>query len=157
MPARSRYGRCGAIVFRQERQIIVDHVLEIRDIQATGGHFSGHQHPQLALGELAQGAATAALSLVAVHHGRLDAVEVQLGHQLVAALAGTGKHQHLRPVLPMSSEQLALALLLHRIDGVADGIGGGVLLVDAHYLGLVQHQVGQLFTASEKVAENSRF
>ena len=134
------------IIFRQEGQIVVDHVLQIRDVQTTGGHFGGDQHPYLAFHELAQGAATAALGLLAMDHGGLDAVEVQLFHQHITALAGTGKHQHLLPVLLADElgEQLALALLLHRIDGVADGIGGGVLLVDADDLRSVQHQVGQL-------------
>ncbi len=57
------------IILGEEGEVIVDHVLQIRDIQTAGGHFGGDQHPNLALHKVAQGAAAAALSLVTMHHG----------------------------------------------------------------------------------------
>ena len=133
------------IVFCQEGQIVIDHILEIRNIQAAGGHFGGYQYPYLAFLEFSERPAAAALGFFTVHYGTGDTVEIQLLDQMIRIFTGGGKHQHLLPVLAPDKfrQEFTLAALLYRVDYLADGHRCGVLAVGRDDLGLVHYLIGQ--------------
>ena len=87
------------IVFRHVRQLEVDHMGQLIDVQAACGDVGGHQHPYRAVLESGQGAGARTLRLVAVDRGRGQAVAVELLGQAVRSVLGAGEHQHLAPVV----------------------------------------------------------
>src|SRR3990167_2702397 len=83
------------VVFGHIGQLVVHHVGQHVDVDATGGDVCGHQHLQVAGLELAQGLCAGALALVTVDgHGR-DALLFQVLDQAVGAVLHAREHQHL--------------------------------------------------------------
>ena len=129
------FGTCAAgatdavyIIFRHVGQLEVDHVGQLINVDPAGCDVGGHEHPQGARLELAEGACAGALALVAVDgHGR-DAVLVQVLDQAIGAVLHAREHQHLMPVLAFDQvgQQLALAVAINRVNLLRDGLGGGI-------------------------------
>ena len=67
------------IVFGIVRQLVVDDIFELLNIQSARGHIGGHQRANLALLKIFQCFLTRTLGFIAVDRLGLDAV---LGHLL---------------------------------------------------------------------------
>ncbi|SVM48942.1 Uncharacterised protein [Klebsiella pneumoniae] len=104
---RQRFARCrGAtgttntvhIVFRYVWQLVVHHVRKLFNVQTARGDIGRHQHANATGFKVSQRAGTRALALVAMNGGAADAVFIKLLRQMVSAVLGAGKDQHLLPV-----------------------------------------------------------
>src|SRR5579859_7811941 len=74
-------------VFGDVGQIVVDDVRDVLDVDAASGNVSGHEHAILPALEPREGGSTLRLRAVAVNHGGVDALTVQvLGDAFGAAL-----------------------------------------------------------------------
>src|SRR5450830_963834 len=118
-----RAGAAGAadtvdIVFWNVRQVVVDHVGQLVDVDAARGDVGGDQHLQGAVLEFRQGLGAGRLALVAVDRHRADAVRAQLLHQFIGAMLGAGKYQHLGPVvrLDQMGQHGVLLVAVDRVD-----------------------------------------
>jgi hypothetical protein len=147
------------VVLRHVRQLEVDHVRQLVDVEAAGGDVGGHQHAHVAALEAGQRPRAGALALVAVDGGGGEAVGLQLLGQAVGAVLGAGEDQHLAPVVgaDQMAQQLALAVRSTGCTTWRYGLGGGVARRDLDQLRAVQQPVREVLISSEKVAENSRF
>ena len=67
--------------------------VDVVDVDPAGGHVGGHQHVELALGEVPQGPLPGALAQVAVDGHGLDALTVELEGQAVGAPLGADEHE----------------------------------------------------------------
>ncbi|VVO42269.1 hypothetical protein PS723_05984 [Pseudomonas fluorescens] len=85
------------IVFVDVRQLEVDHVWQLVDIQAAGGDIGGNQDPHFAGLEVGQGFGSGVLALVTVDGNGGEAVLVQILGQAVGAVLGAGENQDLFP------------------------------------------------------------
>ena len=116
------------VVFFNVRQLEVDHVGQLVDIQAAGGDIGGHQDAHLASLEVGQGFGAGVLALVTVdRHGR-QAVLVQVLGQAVGAVLGAGEHQHLFPGASGNQVRQQRALVAGRQaeDALFDALDRGV-------------------------------
>ena len=120
------------IGFRHIGQVVLDHVADRVDVDATRGDIGGHQNPDLASFEVGQGAFPLALALVAVDGGCVDAGLLQaLGHAVCTALgAGEDDHALEGGVIEQFAQQGAFALLLHKHHALVDAFHRGGLRGD---------------------------
>ena len=134
------------IVFRHVRQVEVDHVRQLVDVDAACGDVGGDQHAQRVGFELRKRARAGGLALVAVNRQRRDAVARELLGQAAGTVLGAREDQHLVPVVVAHKlgEQFALALAVHRIDALLDRLSRGVAACDFDQRRLVEQTVSQL-------------
>ena len=133
------------VVFGHIGQLVVHHVGQHVDVDATRGDVRGHQHLQVAGLELAQGLGAGALALVAVDgHGR-DALLFQVLDQAVGTVLHAREHQHLMPVVGLDQvgQQVFLLLATDRVHLLGNGLGRGIATGDLDHLRGVQQAVGQ--------------
>ncbi len=118
---------------------------QLVDVDAARRDVGCHQHLQAAILEFRQRLGTRRLALVAVDRHRADAVLAQLFHQLVGAMLGARKHQHLVPVVRLDQvrQHRVLLVAVHRVDFLRDHFHGRVAARDLDRLRIVQQAVGQ--------------
>ena len=140
------------IIFRGVRQLEVDHIGQLRHIQAASGDIGGHQYAQFAFLEPRQRFQTRALSLVAVNGFGLQAVALQFTRQTVGAELGLAKHDDLAHLARFDQmrQQMALFEGIHRVNNLLDLIVGGVLTRDLHRLRRLHEISGQPFDLRRK-------
>ncbi|OFA04350.1 hypothetical protein DUGA2_26240 [Duganella sp. HH101] len=133
------------IVLRNVRQVVVDHVRQLVDVDAARGDIGGHQHLQLVVLELGQRLGARRLALVAVDRHGADAVVAQLFDQLVGAVLGAGEHQHLVPVVGLDQvrQHRVLLVAVDRVDQLGDHFDRRIAARHFDHGGLVQQAVGQ--------------
>ncbi|OFA01229.1 hypothetical protein DUPY_21870 [Duganella phyllosphaerae] len=133
------------IVFRHVRQVVVDHVRQLVDVDTARGDVGGDQHLQRAVLELAQRAGTGRLALVAVNGHGGDAVATQFFHQVVGAVLGAGKYQHLGPLVGLDQvgQHRVLLVAVDRVDLLRDHFHGRVAAGDFNRCRVVQQAIGQ--------------
>ena len=143
------------VIFRYVRQLVVHHVRQLFDIQTTGGDIGRHQHANAAGFKVGQRAGTRSLALVAMDRRAADAVFIKLLREVVGAMLGAGKHQHLLPVAfaDQLRQQFALAALINEMDVLGDLLGRGVATRHFHFQRVVQQFLGQ---ALDLVGEGGR-
>ena len=134
------------VVFRHVRQLVVDHVRQLLDVEAASRHFRGHQRRDAVFLEVLQRLHARVLALVAVDGHGIDAGALQLLREAVRAMLGAREHQHLVPVALVDEmrEQVALVLLRHAIGALLHLVGGGIARRHLHAHGVAQEAVGQL-------------
>ena len=153
---RQRFTRCrGApgttdtvhIVFWYVWQLVVHHVRQLFNIQTARGDIGGHQYANAARFKVSQCAGTRALALVAVNSGAADAVFIELFRQMVCAVLGAGKDQHLLPVTFTDHlrQQLAFALFIDKMHQLAHLLRGGVAAGDFDLQRVMQQLFRQRF------------
>ena len=76
------------------RDVVVEHVADALHVQAARGHVGGHQHVELAVLELLDGALALLLLDVAVDRAGGHAARLQLLGQLLGGRLGPGEHDH---------------------------------------------------------------
>ena len=128
---------------------------QLFDIQTAGGDIGRHQHANAAGFKVGQRAGTRSLALVAMDRRAADAVFVELFREVVGAMLGTGKHQHLLPVAFADKlrQQFTLAVLVNKMDVLGDLLGRGVTTRHFHFQRVVQQFLGQ---ALDLVGEGRR-
>jgi len=86
-----------------------------------------------------------ALALVAVDSGGGDAVFIQLFRQMVSAVLGAGKHQHLPPVVfaDQVRQQFTLAFLVHKVHVLGHQFGRGIAAHHFHRRRIGEQLPGQ--------------
>ena len=134
------------IVLRNVRQLVVDDVRQLLDVQAAGRHFGGHQRRDAVVLEIRECAHACALALVAMDRSGADAGALQLLGQAIGTVLGAGEDQHLEPVaiLDQVGQQVPLVVLWHLVDGLVHAISGRVAHRHFHRDRVVQHAVGEL-------------
>src|SRR3990167_7970331 len=134
------------VIFFDIRQLEVDHVRQLIDIQAAGGDISGYQNAYLAGLEVSQGFGAGVLALVTVDRHSRQAVFIQVLGQAVGAMLGTGKHQYLFPGASCDqvSEQGALVAGLDAEYTLFDALDRGVRRRDFDAFWVVQQLAGQI-------------
>ncbi|CCK17878.1 hypothetical protein BN136_3888 [Cronobacter universalis NCTC 9529] len=120
---------------------------QLFDIQTARGDISRHQYANAAGFEIRQRAGTGALALVAVDSRGGNAVFIQLLRQMVGAVFGTGKHQHLLPVAVANQirKQFPLAFFIHEMHMLRDLLGGRVAARHFHFFRVAQQFFRQRF------------
>jgi hypothetical protein len=80
-----------------------------------------------------------------VDGGGGEAVFVELLGEAVGAVLGAGEDQHLAPVVgaDQMAEQLALAVAVHRVHDLLDGLGGGVARATSISFGLFSSRLAR--------------
>ena len=97
-----RTGRTGArrsadamdIVFRDVRQLEVDDVRHVFDIDPACGDVGGHEHPGVARAKTGERALALRLRFVAVNGGGLDTGVREMPHDPVGAVLRSGEDEH---------------------------------------------------------------
>ena len=122
------------VVVGRVRQVEVDDVRQLLDVEAARRDVGRDQHADLARLEVVERLHALGLRAVAVDRGRVHALAVQLVGEPVRADPGRDEDQHLvdAPRLDEVHEELALALARHRMDDVRDELRGRVLRRDLH-------------------------
>ena len=134
--------------FGDVRNLKIDHVRKLVDVDAACGNVRGYQHPGGAVLEIAQGILAGRLALVAVDGLCGNTVFDQIFDHLVRAVLGAGEDQdrrHLRGhVVQQVAQQKALAFLVHLVDGLGNFFGRGGHGGHGYPNRPVQQHVGQL-------------
>ncbi len=133
------------IVFGHRRQVIVDHVRQVINVQSARSDVGGHQYAYLIALELMQRLGARTLRFIAVDGGGGEAFAIELLGKAISAMFGAREHQHLLPLVGAHQmlQQRALVALVHRVDGLVDGLGGSVARCHINACGLAQHLLGQ--------------
>ncbi|VVE20874.1 hypothetical protein PEP31012_03141 [Pandoraea eparura] len=134
------------IVFRHFRQVEVDHMGQLVDVDAACGDIGRDQHLQRATLEFGECARAGTLTLVAVNGERRNAALRELLGQSVRTVLGAREHKYLEPVVLAHEvfEQFALAIAVDRVDLLRDGLGGRVATRHFDQRGRLEQAVGQL-------------
>ncbi len=133
------------VVFADIGDLVVHHVRQIVDVDATGGDVGGHQRADGAGLETFERLGASGLALVAMQRHRRHAVFVQVIGHVVGAELGAGEHQHLAPVVLLDdvNQQRFLLATAHRVDGLPDALHRGVGRRDLDVLRVAEEAVGQ--------------
>ncbi|VVE50525.1 hypothetical protein PCE31107_04673 [Pandoraea cepalis] len=134
------------IVLRHFRQVEVDHVGQLVDVDAARGNIGRNQHLQCAALEFGERARAGALTLVTVNGERRNAALRELLGEPVRAVLGAREHEHLEPVVLTHEvfEQLALTVAIDRVDLLRDGFRRRVATRHFDERGRLEQAVGQL-------------
>jgi hypothetical protein len=134
------------VILGHVRQIVVDDVRQLLDVEPPCRDVRCHQHAQLAVLEALQRSRARVLALVAVDRIRLDAAAFELFRQPVCAALGLAEHQNLVPVARAHEmrEQVALAILRYRVHTLRDQFGGRIAARDLHLRRIPQERPGEL-------------
>ncbi len=134
------------VIFRHVRQLEVHYLRQLVDIEATGRDVGRHHHAHAAVLEAGQCTGTGTLALVAVNGGGTDAVFFKPLGNAVGDMLGTGKDQHLLPVVAgdQVAQQGNLVGLVARVHQLLDTLGGAVARGDFNDCRVVQQASGQL-------------
>ena len=87
------------IILGHVGQFKVDHLRQLVDIQASRPNIGSNQHSYITTLETSQRLGPCTLALVAMDRGSADAIALQTLRQAVGDVFGTGKDQHLFPVM----------------------------------------------------------
>ena len=132
------------VVLGHVRQLEVDDVRQLVDVDAAGGDVGRHQHLQVALLEVGERLGARGLALVAVDRHRRDVVLQQVLDQAVGAVLHAREDEHLVPVVLLDEvdQQVLLHLAADRVHLLRDQLGGLVAARDLDQHRRVQEPVG---------------
>ena len=133
------------VVVGRVRQVEVDHVRQLLDVEPARRDVGRDEDPHLARLELLERLHALDLRPVAVDRGGMHALAVQLVGEPVCADARRDEDEHLLHAARLDEmhEQLALALARHRVDDVRDQVRGRVLRRDLHGNRVAQEGLGE--------------
>ncbi|VVO41641.1 hypothetical protein PS691_05795 [Pseudomonas fluorescens] len=133
------------IVFVDVRQLEVDHVRQLVDIQAASGDIGSNQDPHFTGLEIGQGFGAGVLALVPVNGNGGEAVLVQVLGQAVGAVLGAGEDQDLFPGTGSNQVRQQRTLVAGRQAEypLLDTLDRGVRWRDFDALRVVQQLPGQ--------------
>ena len=115
------------VAFRLVREVEVDHVRQVDDVEAPGGDVRRHEHSRHAPLEARQRLLARVLRLVAVDRLGPDLVALELLGDRVGAVLGAREDERVLDGRAVEKvlEQLDLFGFLHVVDPVLHGLGGG--------------------------------
>ena len=122
------------VVFRHERQVVIDHERQVGDVEAARRDVGGDKDVDAPRLEVAQGTCAGVLTLVAVNHRRADSRAIQMLADAVRAALRLAEYQRL-PFLRRREhvpQDAALPCLRNRVDPVADRGRYELTLRDVH-------------------------
>ena len=127
------------VIFRHVRQLVVHHVRQLFNVEATGSDVGRHQRTRISPDLKSASARVRAWLLLPWNGGAADAVFIQLFRQVVCAVLGAGKDQHLLPVALTDhlGEQFRCAFI-HKVDVLRHLLRGGVAARDFHFQRVMQ-------------------
>ncbi len=110
------------VVLGDHRQLVVDDVRQLFDVEAARGNLGCNEDRCTAGLEVVERPDPLALALVAVDRGRGDAVAGELLGEAVRAVLGSGEDERLLDAAALHEvrQQLALALPVDRQDELRD-------------------------------------
>ncbi len=135
------------IIFRYVWQFIVDDVRQLFDIQTARSDIGRHQYANVTRFKISQRTGTRTLRFIPVDRRTADAIFIELFSQMVSAMFGTGKHQHLLPV-PFPNhmrQQFAFAFLINKVNMLGHLIRRGIAACHFDFQRVVQQFFRQSF------------
>ena len=107
-------------------EIVIDHVRDAVDVDATGRDIGGDQDRDVAVLEALERTLTRALGLVAVDGGGADVRSVELLDELVRPVLGAREHERAVDALGAEDmlEERTLVALRDMVDRLLDLLGG---------------------------------
>ncbi len=135
------------IIFRYVWQFIVDDVRQLFDIQTARSDIGRHQYANVTRFKISQRTGTRTLRFIPVDRRTTDAIFIELLSQMVSAVFGTGKHQHLLPV-PFTNhvrQQFAFAFLINKVNVLGHLIRRGIAACHFDFQRVVQQFFRQGF------------
>src|SRR5690606_33245387 len=134
------------VVLRDVRQLEVDHMRQLVDVQPAGSDVSGNQYADPVCLEVGQRLGACALALVTVDSRSGQPILFQIFGQAVGTVLGAGKDQHLLPGThgDQVSDQRALVTGRHAIHPLVDALDSGVQGGNLDARRIVQQTIGQL-------------
>ena len=114
------------VAFRLVREVEVDHVRQVDDVEAPGGDVRRHEHSRRAPLEARQRLLARVLRLVAVDRLGPDRVALELLGDRVGAVLGAGEDERVLDGRAVQEvlEELDLLGFLHEVDPLLHGLGG---------------------------------
>ncbi|MDR9095843.1 hypothetical protein FEP46_05607 [Burkholderia multivorans] len=134
------------VVFRELRQIVVEHVRDARNVDAAGRDVGRDQHAHAALAQRTDRAVTCALRQVAVQRGRLEAGVGEAAGQLIGVDLGRREDDRLveRGVAQQVIEQAILVVaIVDVVDRLRDVRARFEALLDLDALRILQQAARQ--------------
>ena len=127
------------IVLRLVRQLEVDDVWEILDVEAARRHVRGHENLDEASSERLEGAGSLRLAAVAVDRRGADAASVQIRSQPARADLAACEDQNLLHRVPPDQvdQQVGLPGLIDRVQDLGQVVGDAVARRHFDDLGIV--------------------
>ena len=106
------------------RQVVVDDMGDVVDVESARGDIGGDQHRHAAGPETVERAHALVLRLVAVDRVGVDARGLELAHQPVGAVLGLGEHHGAVHVdrVEQVDQQLGLLRLQHEVELLVDAV-----------------------------------
>ena len=132
--------------FRLVRQLEIDHMADMVDVDPAGGDIGCHQHARLAGLEHFERPLAGILRLVAVNSFRRDAGLGQVLGDAVGAMLGAGEDDDAveRDIFQQIAEKLALLRHRHVVKALHDAVSGLALRRDFDPFRILQHIAHQL-------------
>ena len=134
------------IVLGHVRQLEVDDVRKLVDIEPARRDVGRDQYADITLLEAGERTRARTLALVAVDRGSREAILLELFCEAVRTMLGAREDQHLAPVVRTDevAEQFPLAALVDRVDNLVDALCRGVAFCDLDQFRMVQQPVRQI-------------
>ena len=132
--------------FGHLRQVVVEYVAQLLDIDAPGGDIGGDQHRNFVFLKLLQGGLPGRLGFIPMDGQRRDTLPGQLLDHPVGAVLGAGKHQGGGRVdlLEQVGEQLPFLRPLDKINALVNLLHRCGRRGHRNGEGIVHHRLGQL-------------
>ncbi len=133
------------VVLGDHRQLEVDDVRELLDVDAARGDVGRDEQVDAAGLEVVERAHPLRLALVAVDRGGADAVLLELQGEAVGAVLGAGEHERLLHAAQRDelAQEVALALAVDRDHELVDELGRGVARRDLDPGRVLEEAVGE--------------
>ena len=134
------------VVGRILRQVVVEYVADVGNVQAARGDIGRDQHGQIAAVEFAHEAQPLLLRHVARQRLRLEPVREQIALELLRDALGVDEHHRATRIVQAQQADQQRHLFGHRgeIDELAHAVRGDAIGLDPHELGIVHVLVGEL-------------
>ena len=126
------------VVFRDERQVVVDHERKLDDVEAAGRDIGRDQHPHATCGEPRQGTRARALALVAVDDRRTETSALEMFADAIRAALRLAEDERLTGgcLRQDMQKQRLLAIEVHRMNAMCDRGRDSSLVRHVHTPGL---------------------
>lgn len=127
--------------FRYVRDVVVDHVFELVDIDSSGGDIGRNEDPSRLFFEIRKCPLTIVLRLVSMDSlGDYSSSHEEL-HDLVRSVLGSGKYEHVPDfrILQKVDDQTILASFVDVVHALTDGLGGRRNRSNFHFLRITEN------------------
>src|SRR5262245_16862892 len=108
------------VIFRDERQVVVDDKRKLGDVETARGDVGGHEHADTASLEISEATGALRLALSPVNHGRLHVRALEQVPDPIGAVLGLAEDERLasRRLRQDVNEQRTLPSLIDRVNAM---------------------------------------